>query len=95
MQPLAVVTLIILGSSFAITVSLAAVIVIVLILGDEYPRLQHEFDQLLAYFAVFVAMTMISAASFYGLWKKHAGRYWAQAAMWSALLAIGWSFWPD
>ncbi len=95
MQPLAVVTLIILGSSFAIMVSLAAVIIIVLILGDEYPRLQHEFGQLLSYFGIFVAMTAISAASFYGLWKKHAARYWGQAAMWSGLLAIGWSFWPD
>jgi hypothetical protein len=44
MRPLSVVTLIILGSSFAITFSLAAVVLVVLILGDEYPRLQREFD---------------------------------------------------
>ena len=47
MRPLSAVTLIILGSCFAITFSLTAVIIVVLVLGDEYPRLQREFDPLL------------------------------------------------
>jgi len=42
MRPLTAVTLIVLGSCFAIMVSLTAVIIVVLVLGDEYPRLQHE-----------------------------------------------------
>ena len=94
MRPLAAVTLIILGSSFAITFSLAAVIIIVLVLGDEYPRLQREFQPLLESLLVFLAMTAIAAASFYSLIREHAARYWAQAAMWLGLFGVGYYFWP-
>ena len=94
MRPLAAVTLIILGSSFAITFSLAAVIIIVLVLGDEYPRLQREFQPLLESLLVFLAMTAIAAASFYTLIREHAARYWAQAAMWLGLFGVGYYFWP-
>ena len=54
MRPLSVVTLIILGSSFAITFSLAAVVLVVLILGDDYPRLQREFDPLVHSLGLFL-----------------------------------------
>jgi len=94
MRPLSAVTLIILGSSFAITFSLTAVIIVVLVLGDEYPRLQREFDPLLQSALIFFGMTLISAASFYTLAKNLAYRYWVQAAMWLSLLGIGWHFWP-
>jgi len=94
MRPLAAITLIILGSCFAIMVSLAAVVVIVLVLGDEYPRLQREFDPLLSSLCIFVVMTTICALSFYGLLKKHVARYWGQLAMWAGLILIGWYFWP-
>jgi uncharacterized membrane protein len=94
MRPLAAVTLIILGSSFAITFSLTAVIIIVLVLGDEYPRLQREFEPLLESLLVFLAMTAIAAASFYTLIREHAARYWTQAAMWLGLFAVGYYFWP-
>ena len=43
MRPLTAVNLIILGSCFAITFSLGAVLIVVLVLGEEYPRLQAEF----------------------------------------------------
>jgi hypothetical protein len=94
MRPLSAVTLIILGSSFAITFSLTAVIIVVLVLGDEYPRLQREFDPLLRSSLIFFVMTLISAASFYSLAKIHKLRYWLQAAMWLGLLGIGWYYWP-
>lgn len=94
MRPLTVVTLIILGSSFAITFSLAAVIIVVLLLGDEYPRLQREFDPLLDSWLLFLGMTGIAAASFYTLLKNHAARYWAQVAMWLGLVGVGWYYWP-
>ncbi|MCG8371663.1 MAG: hypothetical protein MJA32_14305, partial [Proteobacteria bacterium] len=63
MRPLSVVTLIVLGSCFAIACSLAAVIVIVIVLGDEYPRLQHEFVPLRDSLLIFLGMTLIAAAS--------------------------------
>jgi len=94
MRPLTAITLILLGSCFAIMVSLTAVIVVVLILGDEYPRLQHEFDPLLRSLIIFIGMTAICALSFYSLLKNHRWRYWLQAAMWAALILTGWSYWP-
>lgn len=94
MRPLTVITLIILGSCFAIMASLGAVIIVILVLGDEYPRLQHEFDPVLESIAIFVGMTLISALSFYALLENHAARYWAQAAMWGGLLLTGWHYWP-
>ena len=94
MRPLTAVNLIVLGSCFAIAFSLAAVVIVVLVLGDEYPRLKHEFRPLLQSLFVFLGMTGISAASFYMLVKSHRWRYWAQAAMWLGLLATGWYYWP-
>ena len=94
MRPLSAVTLIILGSCFAITFSLSAVIIVVLVLGDEYPRLQREFDPLFRSMLLFLGMTAISAASFYTLVKTHAMRYWVQAAMWLGLVGIGLYYWP-
>jgi uncharacterized membrane protein len=94
MRPLSVVTLIILGSSFAITFSLAAVIFVVLVLGDEYPRLASEFDALLKSLILFIGMTAVAAASFYSLARNHAARYWLNAAMWLALVGVGYYYWP-
>ena len=94
MRPLTAVNLIILGSCFAITFSLTAVLIVVLVLGDEYPRLQHEFEPLLDSLLVFLGMTAISAASFYSLIKSHALWPWAQAGMWVGLFATGWYYWP-
>ena len=84
MRPISVVTLIILGSCFAIMVSL----------GDEYPRLQAEFKPLLSSLTVFVGMTAISATSFYTLLKNHRFWYLGQAAMWLGLVSTGWYYWP-
>lgn len=94
MRPLHVVTLIVLGSCFAIAFSLAAVLIVVLVLGDEYPRLQGEFDPLVRSFLLFLSMTAVSASSFYTLLRLHPLRFWAQGAMWLGLLATGWYFWP-
>ena len=94
MRPLSVVTLIILGSSFAITVSLTAVVIVSLVLGDEYPRLQAEFRPLLNSLILFFGMTLVCTLSFYTLVKNHAARYWAQAAMWAALYGVGYYYWP-
>lgn len=94
MRPLSVVNLIILGSCFAITFSLTAVVIVILVLGEDYPRLQAEFEPLVRSLALFIFMTAISALSFYGLLKTHPKRYWGQAAMWSGVLLTAWYYWP-
>lgn len=94
MRPLTMVTGILLGSCAAITISLALVLVVFLLLGDEHPRLQHEFRPLLSSMLIFLGMTAISAASFYSLLTAHRGRYAAQALMWLGLLGTAWYFWP-
>lgn len=94
MRPLTVITGILLGSCLAITVSLTAVLVIFVILGDDYPRLQHEFESLVSSVSIFFGMTIISAGSFYTLLINHAARFWAQALMWAGLAATTWYYLP-
>ena len=94
MRPLTVITGILLGSSLAITLSLAAVLIIFLILGDDYPRVQHEFDSLVASVSIFLVMTIISAGSFYTLLINHPLRWGVQLLMWAGLAATTWYFLP-
>lgn len=94
MRPLTMITGILLGSCAAITISLALVLVVFLWLGDDYPRLEHEFRPLLSSMLIFLGMTAISAASFYSLLIGHRARYAAQALMWLGLLGTAWYYWP-
>ena len=94
MRPLTVITGILLGSSLAITISLAAVLIVFLILGDDYPRIQHEFESLVASVFIFFGMTTISAGSFYSLLINHRARFWAQLLMWAGLAATTWYYLP-
>ena len=94
MRPLTVITGILLGSCLAITVSLAAVLVVFLILGDDYPRVQHEFDDLVSSVSIFFVMTIVCAGSFYTLIINHRARYLAQGLMWAGLAATTWYYLP-
>lgn len=94
MRPLTVITGILLGTSASIAVSLAAVLLIFMILGDDYPRLQHEFWPLVHSVLIFLGMTAISALSFYALLINDRRWAWAQALMWLGLFGTGWFYWP-
>ena len=94
MRPLTMITGILLGSCLAISVSLALVFVVFLVLGDDYPRLQHEFRPLLISMTIFLGMTIISAGSFYTLIMRHRARFVAQGLMWLGLAATAWYYWP-
>ena len=94
MRPLTFITGILLGSSVSITLGLAAVILIFLILGDEYPRLAYEFSDLIKSTLIFVVLTTISAASFYSLLKEWKNRWWLQFALCAPLAATGFYYWP-
>ena len=94
MRPLTALTGILLGSCLAITVSLAAVLVVFLVLGDDYPRVAHEFRSLVASVLIFFVMTVVSGTSFYALIKNHRLRYVAQALMWAGVAATTWFYLP-
>jgi len=94
MRPLTVITAIVLGSSVSITVSLAAVLLMFLVLGDDYPRLAWEFRGVVVSFALFLGMTVVAAVSFWTLVRQHAARHAAQAAMWLAVAGVGYFYWP-
>jgi hypothetical protein len=94
LRPLAVINGIVLGCCLSISVSLAAVMFVYLLLGDEYPRLQAEFRPLLASMLIFLGMTAISGASYYTLLTKRKIRTALQIAMWAGLLATSWHYIP-
>lgn len=94
MRPLTVITGIVLGSSASIAISLGAVLVMFLVLRDDYPRLNSEFGAMLKSLGVFTAMTAISAMSFYSLLIHHRWRSAAQFLLWSGVLYTGFYYWP-
>jgi len=94
MRPLTMITGVLLGSCFAIFVSLAMVLIVFLVLGDDHPRLQHEFQPLLTSMIIFLGMTTISAGSFYTLVIEHRARFLAQALLWGSLAATVGYYWP-
>lgn len=94
MRPLTVVTGIVLGTCLSIAVSLAAVLLMFLVLGDDYPRLSYEFRALVTSLMIFTAMTAISSVSFYWLLVNHRWRLLAQGGLWAGVLTTGAYFWP-
>ena len=94
MRPLTVITGIVAGSCLSIAVSLAAVLFVYLILGDEYPRVRHEIKPLLASMFIFLGMTAISAMSFYVLLINHKTARLLQLAMWVGLAATAYYYVP-
>ena len=94
MRPLTVITGILLGSCLAITVSLAAVLLVFIIVGDDYPRAQDEMRPLLSSISIFFGMTIISAASFYALLINHRARILCQFLLWAGIGATAWYYIP-
>lgn len=82
MQPLTVITGILLGTSAAIAAGLTVVMLIFFILADEHPRLATEFGPLTVSTTIFLVMTMLCGASFLGLVRRAPWRWVAQTAMW-------------
>lgn len=94
MSPLIFVNGVILASAAAITLGLLIVLLLILILGEDYPRFASELQPLLASSGVFAVMTVFSAASFLGLVRQRPWRWVAQAAMWLTLAGVTLYFWP-
>jgi len=85
MQPLTVITGILLGTTAAIAAGLTVVLFLFFILVDEHPRLAAEFAPLQVSTAIFLVMTALCAASFLGLVRRTPWRWFAQAGMWLGL----------
>jgi hypothetical protein len=95
MSPLAVFTGIIMGSAVTIALGLAMVLVVFLILSGEHPRLIAEYGTLLRSFGLFFVLALCASSAFVGQLRRHAWRWYAQAATWLAIAGIAVYYWPD
>jgi NO-binding membrane sensor protein with MHYT domain len=84
-QPLTVITGILLGTTAAIAAGLSVVLLLFFILVDDHPQLAVEFAPLKVSTAIFLLMTVICATSFLGLVKQRRWRWFAQTGMWIGL----------
>jgi hypothetical protein len=75
----------VLGSAAAITFALAGTVIVFAVLRSEHPRLDAELPPLLANVALFVLLTAVAAASFYGEVKQ---RTWRRLALVGLLLML-------
>jgi hypothetical protein len=95
MRPLTVLLGIIMGSSVSIALGLGMVLIVFLILMGERPELRAEFRPLMLGIALFTVLSALSVASFLGSIRQRPWRRMAMAGLWSALLVIGWIYWPS
>jgi len=94
MRPLMVINGFLLGSCLSIAVSLALVLAVFLVVGDEHPRIQGEMRPLGQSLAIFLVMTAVSALSFYAVVRQRPWRRAAAAATVVGLALTGWYYWP-
>ena len=95
MQPIAIITGILLGTSLSIGLSLCVVLFLFFLLMDDHPRLASEFPALLASAGIFVLMTTICAISFVGVLRERSWRWYSQVAMWSGVVMTVFYYLPD
>lgn len=94
MRPLTVINGFLLGSCLSIALSLAMVLVVYLVIGTGEPRIRDEMAPLTYSLLIFMGMTAISGASFFGLATGRRWRWPAQAVLLAGLVATGWYYWP-
>jgi hypothetical protein len=95
MAPLGFLTGIVLGSAASIALVLAMVVVIFALSSGSQAAIRAEYPGLLLTAGLFAALTVIAAAALAGLQRGRPWRWYAQAAMWLALLMLGWYYWPQ
>lgn len=88
MQPLTVVTGILLGSAASIAMGLAVVMFLFLLLSGEHPRVAGELGSLVTNAMMFLAMTIVCAASFISLVKDRSWWWVPQVGMWSGVVLL-------
>lgn len=85
MSPLTVVTGIMLGSAASIAVGLSVVMLIFVLLSGEHPQVSAEISSLVTSAVMFLAMTVVCAASFISLVKNLSWWWISQLGMWVGL----------
>ena len=95
MQPIAILTGILMGTSAAIAASLSVVALLFFLLGDEHPRLDAEFWPLMSSTGIFLVLTALCAAGFLGVVRNRPWRWVAQGAMGVMIRAVVIYYLPD
>jgi hypothetical protein len=93
MQPLTILTGVVLGSAAATTFALAATLVVFLVLAGEHPQFKAELPLLAVYALIFGVLTALAAVSFVAELKRRRWRAWSQLLMWSALAGVALLYW--
>jgi hypothetical protein len=95
MGPLGFLTGVVLGSAVSIAGVLAMVLVIFMLSSGDHPALVAEYPGLVRAIVLFTGLSIVSAIAFFALQRKLHWRWYAQVAMWAALVAVAWSYWPS
>jgi hypothetical protein len=95
MQPLTVLTGVILGSVASIAFGLAVSALVSVLAGADAPQLAAELGTLWRHTLVFIGLTVICGLGFLGLVKHARWRWYAQALMWAALAGVVRAYWPS
>lgn len=88
MNPLTVVTGIMLGSAASIAVGLSVVVLIFFLLSGDHPQVSAEIGSLVTSAVMFLAMTVVCAASFISLVKNLSWWWMPQIGMWAGLALV-------
>jgi hypothetical protein len=93
MQPLAILTGVVLGSAAATTFALGATLVVFLVLAGEHPQFKAELPLLAVYALTFAGLTALAGLSFLGLVRQRPWRVWMQLLMWTAVVGVAALYW--
>jgi hypothetical protein len=93
MQPLAILTGILLGSAAATTFALGATLVVFLVLAGENPQVSSELPLLATYATVFAGLTALAGISFIAELRQRRWRFWSHALTWACLAGVAALYW--
>lgn len=94
LRPLGFLTGVVLGSAASIALVLAMVVVIFAFSAGDRPEIGREYPALMTAAGLFAVLAGAAGAAFVGLQRERPWRWTAQGAMWLAIVAIAWYYWP-
>lgn len=94
MRPLAVLTGILLGSCFAISLGLL-VVAFLYSLNMDYDYIRREIPRLLVHASIFCSLTAIAALTFWATLRERWWLWYSQALLWLGLGLMVYYYWPE